>query len=117
MAITKGYQVPEADLAGFDEFWRAYPRKVKKGDAKLAWFQMRAAESDLLPAITAALSWQIKQDQWRRDGGAYIPYPATYLRAEQWDDQPLFVDVGASQAVDSERARTAEQLRRRQSGE
>lgn len=37
----------------------------------------------LLTAISAAK----ETEQWRRDGGAYIPYPATWLRQERWDDE------------------------------
>lgn len=115
--ITKGYQVPESALVGFDSFWQAYPRKSAKGDAKLAWYQVRATERGLLATVLAALSWQVKLDQWRRDGGAYIPYPATWLRSERWEDVPTFVNIGASATVDDERARTAEQLRKRLEGE
>jgi len=33
-----------------------------------------------------ALVVQRSQTQWLKEGGEYIPLPATYLRREQWDD-------------------------------
>lgn len=70
----------------FDVFWRAYPRKHAKGDARKAWHQtaaIRPPVEQLLAAIDAAK----RSEQWRRDGGQYIPYPATWLRGERWEDE------------------------------
>ena len=27
-------------------------------------------------------------DQWKKDGGQFIPHPATWLNQEGWDDEP-----------------------------
>ena len=70
----------------FLTFWAAYPKKVAKGDARKAWAQM----SRMMPSIESlltAISAAKETEQWRRDGGAYIPYPATWLRQERWDDE------------------------------
>lgn len=74
------------DEQEFDVFYKAYPRKVAKGDARKAWQatkKIRPPISDILAAIMA----QTKTDQWTKDNHAYIPYPATWLRAERWDDE------------------------------
>jgi hypothetical protein len=34
-----------------------------------------------------ALSWQRAQDQWTKDGGQYIPNPATWLNQKRWEDE------------------------------
>lgn len=71
--------------AGFEEFWKLYPKKVAKGDARKAWQQVakiRPPLSTLLKAVVVAKACE----QWRRDGGAFIPYPATWLRGERWED-------------------------------
>ena len=70
---------------GFSTFWANYPRKVAKKDALKAWSQL-APDAELLKRICAALVWQKRQDQWVRDGGIFIPYPATYIRGERWED-------------------------------
>jgi hypothetical protein len=69
----------------FDQFWAIYPKKVAKADARKAWLQTKDLRPDiakLLSAVTAAC----KTEQWMKSGGSFIPYPATWLRGERWDD-------------------------------
>jgi hypothetical protein len=73
--------VPSID---FDAFWRAYPRKVARKDAEKAWLSVKP---DDRPKIIAAIARAKKCDDWRRDGGRYIPYAGTYLRGERWNDE------------------------------
>lgn len=66
-------------------FWAAYPRRVSKGDALKAWKEEECA--DQLDAILAAVEAQKNGRQWLENGGRYVPYPATWLRARRWEDQ------------------------------
>ena len=75
-------------VTDFDRFWHAYPRRTAKGDARKAWAKL-APEAALVERILEALVWQTRQPDWLRDGGTYIPYPASWLRAERWDDEPV----------------------------
>ena len=71
---------------GFDEFWKVYPKKVAKGDARKAWLQtakVRPPIETLIKAVFAARA----SKQWLKDDGEYIPYPSTWLRQERWDDE------------------------------
>jgi len=70
----------------FDFFWAEYPRKVNKGDARKAWKQIQPS-SELLTKIIIALKRAKTSFGWKKDGGQYIPYPATWLRAEGWEDE------------------------------
>jgi hypothetical protein len=70
----------------FDVFYKAYPRKVAKGDARKAWQSTKKIRPPLNEILAAILA-QSKTDQWTKDNHAYIPYPATWLRAERWDDE------------------------------
>ncbi len=72
--------------AGFLEFWTAYPRKVGKDDAFKAWRQLRPTHNDL-PEILRAIAEQKKSDEWREEGGRYIPHPGKWLRAGRWKDE------------------------------
>lgn len=75
----------ERTMDEFDKFWKHYPRKIAKGDARKAWTQtarIRPPVEFILRAIDRARD----TDQWRRDGGQFVPYPATWLRGERWDD-------------------------------
>lgn len=81
-------------MEGFEEFWRQYPRKVAKGDARKAWIQT-AKIRPLLQVLLSALEAQKHQEQWLKDGGQFIPYPATWIRGERWDDE-LVIDLGSN---------------------
>lgn len=71
----------------FSRFWAAYPRKTAKGAAWKAWPPAAAH----LEAILAALEWQRASDDWQRDGGAFVPHPATWLNARRWEDEPTAI--------------------------
>lgn len=70
----------------FTRFWTAYPRKVSREDAWIAWKKLHVDEP-LLQQMLAAIAWQTTSDQWTRDGEAYIPYPATWLNQRRWEDE------------------------------
>ena len=66
----------------FLTFWREYPRHKKMKDAWKAWQQMKPPVS----LVLESLAEHKKTQDWRR-GQQYIPYPATWIRGEQWDDE------------------------------
>lgn len=72
---------------GFDAFYAAYPRKIAKGAARKAWEKAERREPDLLAKCLDALAWQTVSTQWTKDGGEFVPYPATYLNQERYDDE------------------------------
>jgi len=69
---------------GFEAFWASYPRKVGKQAAARNWKRLRPS----LDLVLKALAWQVKSEQWTRDGGAFIPHPATWLSQGRWEDEP-----------------------------
>lgn len=71
----------------FDVFWSAFPKKIAKGAAEKAF--KKNGCSKCIESILKALELQKGSEQWRRDGGQYIPYPATWLNRQQWNDQPV----------------------------
>lgn len=73
---------------GFAEFWIAYPRKVSKGQAEKAFAKLNPDEH-LLGTILAAVQRAKTRDGWRKDGGQFIPYPASWLNARGWEDEDL----------------------------
>jgi len=72
--------------SSFDTFWAAYPKKQGKGAAIKAWGKIRKP-AETLALIMAALEWQRTSDQWRKDGGQYIPMPSTYINGQRWLDE------------------------------
>ena len=87
----------------FLQFWGCYPRRKNKGDAWKAW---RAEKPDLA-ILLDALAWQSNSAEWRKDGGRFIPYPASYIRARGWeDDRPESAGVARPKTgADAEFAR------------
>lgn len=86
-------------LEGFEEFYGEFPLHVSKQDAIRAWNKLRPDES-LRGEIMSALEKQKKSDQWRREGGRYIPHPATWLNGRRWEDEAVqpVPDYGPRQA-------------------
>jgi len=73
--------------ARFERFWAAYPRRVSKQDARKAWDKLHPSEvmtSTIIAAVEAQKLWP----EWRKDGGTFVPYPASWLRAGGWDNEP-----------------------------
>ncbi|MDE5575785.1 MAG: hypothetical protein K2J11_00155 [Oscillospiraceae bacterium] len=77
----------------FEKFWKAYPRKKAKDAALRAWKKLKPDEN-LLNVILAAIEQQKQSDQWRKDKGQYIPYPATWLNGRRWEDVENDCDTG-----------------------
>jgi len=73
--------------SSFKAFWDAYPKKVGKGAAIIAWKKIRS-EKETLALILKALEWQKNTDQWTKERGQFIPNPATYLNQQRWEDEP-----------------------------
>ena len=71
----------------FDRFWGAYPRKVSKADARKAFAKLNP-DTALVEDMLRALDWQKRLPEWTKDGGQFIPYPATWLNARRWEDEP-----------------------------
>lgn len=69
----------------FDEFWKAYPKKIGKGDARKEFDKI---PKSVYPLLIPAIEKQKLSAQWNRDDGQYIPNPSTWLHQERWEDEP-----------------------------
>jgi len=79
---TEIKNMPVADL--FEDFWLSYPRRVGKGSAKKAF--AKAIETELGETVIAG-ALRLAQDP-NLPAIQYIPYPATWLNREGWNDEP-----------------------------
>lgn len=76
------------NLDGFDAFYAAYPKRKNPQEAKKAWAKL-APDASVQQQILAALSWQRRLPDWVKDGGQFVPFPATYLNNRRWEDEPV----------------------------
>ena len=84
---------PEGETrALFAAFWDAYPKKKGKGYAEAA-FAKAITKTDLHTMLTA-LQTHKKSTDWQKDGGQYIPYPATWLNGQRWEDEASETETG-----------------------
>lgn len=70
----------------FNTFWKVYPRKVGKDAAWRKWKSLNGTRP-ALAALVSAIEKQAQSDQWQRDGGQFIPHPATWLHQGRWADE------------------------------
>ena len=89
----KGADVPP----GFAEFWLAWPsgdRKQAKGKCLSAWKKAHAERDAAL--VLAHVDRMKSSDEWRRDGGQFVPAPLVYLNQRRWEGAEVH---GAESAV------------------
>lgn len=84
--ITKESITKERILVHFQEFYNAYPKHKAKQDALKAWTALAPNEA-LLSTILDALKKHKTCDEWTKEDGKYIPYPATWIRKRRWEDE------------------------------
>lgn len=74
------------DMTAFDQFWQTYPKKKSKGAAERAWKKLNPAP-DLAERILESVERAKNSVDWRKEGGQFIPYPASWLNAKGWLDE------------------------------
>ena len=68
--------------AEFDRFWEAYPRKEGRYRAYQAYSRV-CGDIELL---IASLEKQKRSEQWRKEGGRFIPHADRWLNEKRWED-------------------------------
>lgn len=70
----------------FPLFWERYPKKLAKRDAEKAFAKINPDEK-LFNLILEKLELYKQSEAWLKDGGQFIPYPATWLNGRRWEDE------------------------------
>jgi hypothetical protein len=81
--------IPDIPLYVFAQFWSAYPKKKAKPDAERAWAKIKSGE---MASVMNGLNRAKNTDDWKRQGGQFIPYPATWLNGRRWEDS-LVIEI------------------------
>jgi hypothetical protein len=70
----------------FDRFWKAYPKRKSRGRAEKAFMKINPDEQ-LLATMIATIEQAKTSEDWIKQGGQFIPYPASWLNARGWEDE------------------------------
>lgn len=85
-APTAVEKTTEKPADGFDEWWKQYPKKVGKVDAKKAYravIKQGATPQALLDGLQRHnANWKARNTELQ-----YIPHPASWLRKGRWEDE------------------------------
>jgi len=66
--------------AHFEQFWKAYPRKVGKGAAQKAWaVAVRKADPERIVEGVERYPWP--------DDPSFVPHASTWLNQKRWEDE------------------------------
>ena len=84
-ASDKSCKDTEAD-ALFEAFWSAYPKKVGKAYVKKCFLKLNPT-GELVDFMINAIKNQASTDNWKKEGGQYIPNPSTWLNQQRWLDE------------------------------
>ena len=85
---------------GFEEFWAAYPKCVRKGEksaCKKKWIESYYFSQKHI--ILKHIQWMATTAQWLRDSGAFIPAPKVYLNQQRWDGADIH-DIKPKTTID-----------------
>lgn len=97
----KGSAEGKPEDVTFEEFWKAYPNKTGKGNARKAWKKLKCKAK--LPEILTGVRLAKSSDQWTKEGGRFIPHPATWLNREGWLDDPSTWPTGNGSRMEQKR--------------
>lgn len=76
-------EVSECHLPLFEQFWRAYPKKVGKKPSEKKWNSLKL--DTIAPRIIEDVKNRAANDSgWLR---GFVPNPLTYLNQERWEDE------------------------------
>lgn len=84
----------------FDAFWNAYPKKRDKGRVE-KWFAHYSPNEELVDKMIKVVERLKDTEQWKKDNGKFIPYPATWLNAKGWEDE-FETDTEREERIDKE---------------
>lgn len=88
-------------LCGFDDFWNVWPkhkRKVGRPQCMALWRTGKLYEchTDVIEGLKA---WA-NSDDWLKDGGKWIPFPAKWLRNQMWESAGAIKAAAVCKPID-----------------
>jgi hypothetical protein len=83
---------PAAPPTGLDLLWNAAPEKARQRSSKeacrVAFKMIPAAERPKLEEMLSAMKLWTRCDEWKKDGGQYIPKLDRWIKERRWECPP-----------------------------
>jgi len=87
-------------LSGLEMLWNeALPTaraRSSKIQCRTAWERIPKDERPTIPTVLAALKTWNRSEEWRKDGGAYVPGLDKWIARRQWENLPQVLRVDPS---------------------
>jgi hypothetical protein len=77
---------PVAPPESFMRFWQTYPASRRVAKVKCLKFWVSENLDPFAEQVLKHLAAAKETDQWKSDGGKFIPMPYTYLYQRRWED-------------------------------
>ena len=87
--VLRENKVTYDNYPGFVKFWDEYPPRngvrANKQEAAVSWIwlNLESASAKILKSVMALK----ETDQWKKDGGTYVPMAVTFLNNRRWEDE------------------------------
>ncbi|HLN27615.1 MAG TPA: helix-turn-helix domain-containing protein [Gemmataceae bacterium] len=98
---------PKGGSAGFERFWKTYPKKKRKDLAQKEWEKL-APDDGLQQMMFDALKRQKRSTDWHREEGRFIPKPHLWLSGHEWEG--FAADADSKSAPDTDDRRIAREM-------
>ena len=71
---------------GFEDFWAAWPKSVRKGGKSTCLAKWNKLKLDTqADQIIKHVVWMKTTDAWKKANGDFIPAPLVYINQMRWD--------------------------------
>lgn len=94
------FVLPKSLQPLWDEFWPHYPRKQSRAEAEKAFCNLSPSAELVSTMISSVEAFKLTHE-WKKDGGIFIPYPASWINGRRWEDE-ILTQVTNCQEEDSE---------------
>ena len=82
---SKGKTLSPEQIERFERWYSEWPRKVNRAKAEEKWAEIDP-DDELTEVMVAKTQEWASSPEWTKDGGQYIPHPATWLHNKRWTD-------------------------------
>ena len=84
-------------LSGLDQLWKLAPDKARERSSKhlcrVAWNKVPHADRPPVKTLLDAMARWVRCDEWRKDGGQFVPALDRWIKEQRWEDAPAIKDA------------------------